>query len=403
MTPRRLAPAAVLLMLFLPACGKKTPVNLDDARPVAAAQNAFGFALLTRMERETPGKNVFVSPSSIASALTMTANGAGGATRAAMRKTLHLGGLTDEKINVGSAALQASLADPDPKVQIHTANALWANTGVAFASDFTASAKRFFDADATTLDFNAAGADRINAWVSEKTNGKIAQIVTPDALDGQAAVLTNAVYFHGIWQAKFDPSETKPDTFTLASGASKSVPMMTQDGKWAYFHGDGFQAVRLPYGAGRLSFDVFLPDKGVSLRKFARRLDAAAWEKWQARFQPTRLHLFLPRFKADYETELKAPLSAMGMSIAFGGNANFAPMGQRIAFISKVLHKTTLEVGEEGTEAAAATAVETLRSGVSPMPPPEMRVNRPFFCAIRDGATGAVLFAGFICEPSATP
>lgn len=399
MTPRRLAPAAVLLMLFLPACGKKTPVNLDDARPVAAAQNAFGFALLTRMERETPGKNVFVSPSSIALALTMTANGAGGATRAAMHKTLRMDGLTDEKINAGSAALQTSLTDPDPQVQIHIANALWANTGVMFAPDFTASAKRFFDADATTLRFDAAGADRINGWVKEKTAGKIAQIVTSDALARQAVVLTNAVYFHGIWQTKFDPSATQPDTFTLASGATKSVPMMTQDGKWAYFHGDGFQAVRLPYGAGRLSLDVFLPDKGVSLGKFARRLDAAAWEKWQARFQPTRLHLFLPRFKADYETELKASLTAMGMGIAFDANADFSPMGDSIAAMSQVLHKTTLEVSEEGTKAAAATAVIMVRSQINALPPPELRVNRPFFCAVRDNATGAVLFAGFICDP----
>lgn len=398
MPPRRLAFAALSLLL-LSACGKKMPVNMDNMRPVAAAQNAFGFALLAQLTRETPGKNVFVSPAGVTLALTMTANGAGGAAREAMRKTLHLSRLTPEQINAGSASLQTSLTDLDPQVTIRVANALWANRDVTFRPDFTASAKRFYDADATALTFDAAGASRINAWASEKTNGKITQIVMPDALKGSATVLTNAVAFHGIWQTKFDPSETQPDTFTLASGASKPVPMMTLEKETAYFRGDGFQAVRLPYGAGRVTFDVFLPDKNVSLTNFARRLDAAAWEKWQTRFRPTRVHLFLPRFRADYDAELKAPLTALGMGKAFEASADFSPMGQGIAAISQVLHKTTLEVSEEGTRAAAATAVMMTRSGVSSMPSPEMRVNRPFFCAIRDSATGAVLFAGFIADP----
>ncbi len=365
---------------------------------VSAAGNDFGFRLLHRLVADNPGSNVFFSPFSISQALTLTMSGAGGQTRTDMARTLGLTALPSSRINAANALLLPSLQNPDPKVEVSVVNALWANQGIVFAPQFQADAKQFYNAQATTLDFGTpAGAQTINDWVSASTQGKITQIVSAGDIAHASAVLTNAVYFHGEWQSPFDKAATADAPFHLSKSRTKTVPLMSQQGRFAYLQTPQFQAVSLPYSAGRLSLLVFLPTPGTSLDAFVSGLNSRRLDGWREAMQPAEMTLLLPRFGADYAVTLNKPLSALGMGSAFGP-ADFGPMGLPGVHISAVLHKAVLQVDEEGTTAAAATGVVMDMSAESP-PPTMMRVDRPFFCVLRDSVTGAILFAGVIRDP----
>ena len=170
--------------------------------------------------------------------------------------------------------------------------------------------------------------------------------------------------------------------------------------QYQYYDGRGFQAVRLPYSGGRLSMYVFLPAPRSSLAAFYAELSSRSWESWMGRFHVSEGEIALPRFKLEYEVRLNDALKALGMAAAFGERADFSGMarGERLR-IDEVKHKTFVEVGEEGTEAAAVTAAPMVLGAFMPEERFSMVVDRPFFCAIRDDQTGAVLFMGSIVEP----
>jgi serpin B len=274
---------------------------------------------------------------------------------------------------------------------------------VSFRPDFLERNRQFYGAQVTELDFNdPASAAVINDWVSQKTSGKIDRII--DQIDRDAILfLINAIYFKGKWTSEFKKEETKEDSFTLGDGRQKKHPMMSQSGKYDYLEGKNFQAVSLPYGNRRLSMYIFLPAKATTLAEFQKSLTAENWEKWMEEFDQTPGDIAVPRFRIEYEIELNDALKAMGMGLAFDHDrANFSKMVQsdeQVA-INRVKHKTFVEVNEEGTEAAAATSVEvTVTSVQVPRERFRMVVDRPFFCAIRDNETGAVLFMGAINDP----
>jgi serpin B len=175
--------------------------------------------------------------------------------------------------------------------------------------------------------------------------------------------------------------------------------MMSQSGSYRVYRGSDFQAVRLPYGEKRTAMYVFLPDRSSSLDEFQKRLTAENWNEWMSRFHHMEGSIVLPRFRLEYEKQLNETLMALGMGIAFGRGADFSAMCDTPAYISEVVHKTFVEVNEEGTEAAAATAVVMVRSMLMPQETFRMVVDRPFFCAIRDERTGALLFMGSVVEP----
>jgi len=374
-------------------------MNDASLASMTAAGTDFGFRLLRRLIL-APGGNVFFSPHSVSGALKMAMAGAGGETRRGMAAALGLGAMTPDQIDRASELLQSALSRQDPQVQLSVADALWANSASKFSADFEQRCRQFYGAHAATLDFGPpAAADVINGWVSRNTQGKIARLVSHSDIAQATAVLTNAVYFHGLWRTPFDGDDTHDAPFTLTGGATKTVALMRQTDTLPYLDSADFQAVSLPYGSGRVSLVVFLPKPSISLDTFLGTLDAGAWEGWLGEVRPTRLALFLPRFKAEYRVTLNAALMDMGMEAAFGIGADFRPMGLGGSMLGPVIHKAVLEVDEEGT-VAAATAVVMMRSAMSrPDPVPVMRVDRPFFCAIRDTETGALLFAGAIRDP----
>ena len=374
-------------------------------RQVVAANTGFGFNLLAQLSQNTPG-NVFLSPFGVTSALTMALGGAGGDTRRDMASALGLGAMTQEQITQANALLLPSLTPSDPGVELSVASALWANRGTAFSPAFQ-QATGLYHAHVETLDFTYPGAaDTINGWVKENTKGKIDHLVSSPDLVGATGILTNAVYFHGIWQNKFVKTATHDGPFTLEDGTTKTLPLMSQVEMFSYLDTSDFQAVSLPYKPGRLSLYVFLPKPGRNLDGFLSGLTANSWEGWLGKMQSTKVNITLPRFKVSYQAALNQPLTALGMRSAFAPGADFTPMGLQSpsgqgSFLTGVAHKAILEVDEEGTVAAAATGlVFGFGGGGFAHPPVAMRVDHPFFCAIRDNVTGAVLFVGVIRDPS---
>ena len=368
-------------------------IDNPDVSSVASANTRFGFKLLQDLRERDSGANIFISPLSISIALTMTYNGAVGETEHAMAEVLEIEGLDRDAVNHSNAALRNSLENPDPKVEISIANSIWSRQGVEFNADFLERNRVFFGAEIASLDFSALQAtETINEWVNTNTNGKIDKIV--DRISPQTLLfLINAIYFKGNWQDEFNKSMTRQGIFHLSDGSEKRVEMMRREGEYPYFRGENFEATSLPYGDGRLGMYIFLPNRDSNLNKFLENLNAENWEGWISQFQDRRHDMILPRFKLEYEVSLNDTLEALGMGIAFGSGADFSGMGPSL-FISEVKHKTFVEVNEEGTEAAAVTAVVGVKSI-----PSVFRVDRPFFFAIYDAETETILFMGTLTEP----
>jgi serpin B len=403
--------AVVAAMLGQPGCrphAAAPPEPAPPPPPVSAklidGHTDFAFRLFDKLRQEQPGANVFVSPTSIALALAMTCNGAAGDTEKAMLQTLGCTAMALDTLNKEGEALLTGLRNPDPQVELSIANSIWAKQGVPFSPAFLEALKASYDAPATELDFSApTAAPTINDWVKKATRGRIDGIVDPPIDPLMSCFLIDAVYFNGKWTDPFEERDTKPGDFNLLDGATKRMKFMSRDeAHLAYLKGDGFQAIVLPYGRGRMSMLILLPDEGAALEGLCARLSPKVWKDWLGRFGHIEVNLKLPRFRLEYESRLDDALSAMGMGIAFDPQrADFSRMSEVPQWISEVKHKTFVEVTEKGTEAAAATEVG-MEMGAEMQPRiVTFVVDRPFLCAIRDHATGAILFLGAVSDPEA--
>jgi serpin B len=370
------------------------------------------------MRKNAPGKNIVVSPLSVATALLLLDNGAGGDTRTAISRTLGVNGADLTLLNEQAAAQRESLkssGDGMAAPQLAIANGLWADKGVQLAEPFTETARRYFAAEARSLPFKSpASADIINAWASKNTAGKIPQVIDAPALAelSGGAVLTNAVYFKAPWQSEFAESLTKLGPFTLASGRTVQVPRMHQpsgEGEYtSYLKGEGFQAVTLPYRDDRkerrvyCAFYILLPDQGSAPDALLPQLTAENWRKWRGKFGQAEVDLTLPKFTTTFDASLTPPLTALGMGGAFSpDHADLGLVGlPPRSFIARATHTVYFDVNEKGTEAAAVTTIGMGFGGPpSAVPKVNFVVDRPFLCAIVEEKTGAILFIGIIDDP----
>lgn len=378
----------------------RATVQAETALHLPRAANQLGFDLLAELAKKSPGENVFISPYSIHSALCMAYSGARGGTASAMAAAMHVRKWTLPLLMSGCSELRQGLASSDSLVRFDIANSLWSRQGLPLRPEFKAGVEKQFDGRAQALDFGSPQALRtINGWVKEKTNGKIDKIlerIPPDA----ALYLINAIYFKGKWKAQFDKALTSDQDFQLPGGRAQRMPFMRQDGEYQYLRGKDFQAARLPYGSGRFAMYLFLPDGRDGLGGLLKSVTADNWSAWMSGFAKTKGHIELPRFKADYFRDLVPALDRLGMGPAFGQAADFSGMAPAGLSIDEVLHKTVVEVNEEGTEAAAVTSIGVKFTSVRPEPEPfRMVADHPFLMAIVDQGTKAVLFLGAIYEP----
>ncbi|MFC1483811.1 serpin family protein [Candidatus Neomarinimicrobiota bacterium] len=380
----------------------------SDELELVSSSDQFGLKLFREIVRQQPDTNIFISPLSVSMALGMTANGAATTTLEAMRSTLELGDLTEEESNAAYESLIELLTTADQEVRFDIANSIWYRDQWSFNADFLQRCRDYFEAVIQGIDFSdPAAADIINAWVKENTNGKIEEIVGKPINPFAVMFLINALYYKGTWTYEFDPEGTVDDQFTLSDGSHVPCRMMMQEADLLYHETETFQAIDLPYGDGIFSMTILLPKPGISVDTMITALNPGEWASWISQLDTHGVLVELPRFKFRYELVLNETLNALGMGIAFSNlQADFSRMLVEAdvtignIYIGMVKHKTFVQVDEEGTEAAAVTAVVV---GVTSEDPGDglihMRIDRPFAFVIRERTSGALLFMGKIVHP----
>jgi serine protease inhibitor len=395
----------VTALWTLAACAHDGTGPVEPVRPftsveeqVAAANTAFGLGLLQQLHAAESASNLLISPLSASMALGMSMNGAAGPTYDAMRGTLGFATLDEAQVNDAYRGLIRQLRSRDAKVEFRLANSIWHDRAFAVKQPFLQAARDHFDAEVAALDFRSPGAPgTISSWAERETGGRIRNLVDRiDPLD--VMFLVNAVYFKAPWQTPFEPKATAAQPFTRADGSSSDVPTMFLDGTMPSLRNPDVQMVELPYAGGAFAMVLLAPASGMDLDRLVGQLSPDRWQQWSAALEPGRIMLRLPKFRFEYAIGLNEALRQLGMGIAFEpGVADFT----RIAdyddlHISRVQHKTFIDVHELGTEAAAATSVTMSLTSM----PPEFRFDRPFLFAIRERESGALLFIGRVANPS---
>lgn len=375
---------------------------------VSQGNNRFAMELYGMACQADQTSNIFFSPLSISSALAMTYAGARGQTAEEMNDVLHFGtepGDIGEEFAVllgsmSSGTLQG--ADSGEPFTLSIANGLWVADGFALLPSYVQEMQSRFDAAVENLDFIGApeaSRETINGWIADKTLDRITNLIPSGMLDQETrVVLTNAVYFKASWDKPFEEAVTSDGRFMLADGSATVVPMMTQTEFFDYVSTEGCSAVELPYAGGGASMLILLPDGDIE--SFQQDLDTGKLTTIRSRMSRVNILLTMPRFEFTRSMQLGQILREMGMEMPFQGSADFSGItGQPNLYISEVMHKAFVKVDEEGTEAAAATAV-IMNITAMPPPPVEMTVNRPFIFLIIDEQTGSIVFMGRVMDPS---
>ncbi|EGG38657.1 serpin family protein [Paenibacillus sp. HGF5] len=383
----------------LSAQERKEVLGKVDAGMVKA-QNDFGLRLHQSLSDnpEYTSDNLIISPYSITQALALAYNGTAGDTAAEMADMLGWRGMNDAGINEGNRQLR-SLLENGGGVVLNVANSVWHRPGLKLKEAYAEAVKDSYGAEVRETDLKQEEAmHAINQWVKDKTSGMIPKIYHEPP--GGVAVLINAIYFNGGWTDEFDPANTVDEEFTLSDGTIQQVPMMKREDRYSYKEGESWQAIRIPYGDGRMHMLVILPKESSTIDKLHRQLwkDASVW-KGDYSFETVQLSL--PKFKAEQSFELPDALKSLGMVKAFDAvEADFSKMAEQGDgfWIDHVTHQTIVDVSEKGTKAAAVTAVGITESA-EPTEPIAMNINRPFFFAIEDRDTGAWLFMGSVLKP----
>jgi serpin B len=382
--------------------------NAPSAQTPSFVEGNTAFALELYGQLKTNPGNLFFSPYSISTALAMTYAGARSDTEKQMGRVLHFD-QAQRQLHSSFGELQRQLneAGKQQGIELSVANALWAQKGHLFLPAFLEVAQGEYQANVNQVDFKT-GAEtarsEINRWVSQKTKNKIKDILPPGSLtDLTRLVLANAIYFKGVWTKPYDKAQTSTQPFHLSTTRQVDVPLMHHFDNVRYMENSDFQAVELPYRGDELSTAVLLPCKVDACGELENRLTPALLSRALSQMKQQKVEIFLPRFKLESSFDLNNTLAGMGMPDVFGPKADLSGMdGTRLLYISGVFHKAWGEVNEEGTEAAAATAVAVGARAVMkpPPPPPVFRADRPFIFFIRDTRSGSLLFLGRFADPS---
>lgn len=410
--PRRRSRArlsAALLLAVCAACSDGAtaprpithlPRELTAAeQQVISGSNDFAFGLLREIDRRSsPDSNIFISPLSASMALGMTVTGAAGSTLDSMRTALGFADMSIGDIDASYKSLIDLLRGLDASVDFRVANSIWYRQGFPVEQSFLDAGSNFFGAEIQGLNFgSSASVSTINNWVSQSTNGKITQIV--DAIpDSVIMYLINAIYFKGTWALQFDKAKTHTAPFYLADGTTTSVQMMTQEDTFPAMSTPEYNAVELPYGGGAYTMVVVVPQGSTTVDDLITALDTPTWQSLLAGLTTQSGEVGIPRFELRWDDSLKAPLTALGMGIAFdAGRADFSGISKAGGlYITGVRQSTYVKVDEEGTEAAAATSVGMTPSSA---PLPLLVADRPFLFAIRERLSGTMLFVGKMVKP----
>lgn len=414
-TPR--PPLAVKLLVVGERVDGDAP-DADVARLVAS-QTDVAIDLLGRVIRNAKDPNVVIGPTSIMDAFTLLLAGAKGETATQIAEALRLD-LPPNRLNQAIATLDRQLTSRENrKVTLTIVNQLFGQAGYPFERGFLSRATRFFGAPLATVDFtrNPRNVARvINAWIADQTAGRITDVVKPAQLSAATRlIIVNATYLKAEWGQKFQKALTEPRTFHRLDGSTVKVPTMSQSGRFRAAFTDGSTVLELPYVGGDLTMLIVMPDDPAA---FLRDLDAKAVRRIVAGLKTdfmvqgvpfAYVDVLLPRFSARTNVPLKPLLQRMGMRDAWSpgaadltGIVDPSETGEAPLNVSGATHEAWVKVTEKGTEAAAVTLIDVGTGGGPPVPPPLARIDHPFYWFIRDRTTGAVLFTGYVTDPSAT-
>lgn len=375
---------------------------------LVAGNTAFALNLYGKLRAQKG--NLFFSPYSISTALAMTYAGARGDTATQMARTLHFD-LPQDKLHPSFAVLESQLrrAQENGKIRLDTANSLWPKKQYSLLPEFLEVCRKNYGVSITPVDYPNPGRKIINEWVAEKTRRRILELIKPGMMDTETRlVLVNAVYFYGAWLKPFRATPPMEQPFHISTNEQVRCQLMVQHGNYAYAETPELQILELAYAGNDLSMVILLPRKLDGIGALEEQLTPAKLAEWTKALPPApsqkyedEVAVLLPRFKATCEFRLVETLKGMGMKDACSWPAaDFSGIDRsRDLFISEAIHQAFVGVHEEGTEAAAATAV-VMRVGAAPRQIPIFRADHPFVFLIRDRHTGSILFIGRLMSPT---
>ncbi len=375
------------------------------SKDLLKANQTFAFELFAKMVQQEKGKNLAISPSSLSFALHMLCEGATGETKEQMVQALHLSRL--KKLSKANRALRGTLAKAMKGGHLDIANSVWVDKSLRVLPNYLNTLENAYRAEVKTRNLqDSATFQQINDWASEKTQGKIPNVVDlnqpPDP--DTKMLLMNVVYLKGIWKQSFDPIFTEEKTFQLANGTTKQVDTMFEiDLESYYFDDDRMQILFLLYANTSVGMYIILPREAEGLNDILADLDVETWKDWSESLYCQSVVVQLPRFKIEGDYTLNAALSSLGLSKIFemgDGFGGISDSPNAMLGVSGIRQKTFVEVNEEGTEAVAVT-VEQKATGIRLAPKPiEFIADHPFFFAISDTSSGAILFMGVVHDPN---
>lgn len=376
---------------------------------LSSANSLFALEMFRTLNESNPTGNIFFSPFSISSALAMVFLGTKGSTAAQLSKTFHFDSVED--VHSCFQSLNAEVSKRGASHTLKLANRLYGEKTYNFLPEFLTSTQKMYGADLAPVDFQHASEDarkEINQWVKGQTEGKIPELLAVGVVDSMTKlVLVNAIYFKGMWEEKFMKQDTTDAPFRLNKKNTKSVKMMYQKKKFffGYISDLKCKVLEMPYQGGELSMLILLPedieDESTGLKKIEEQITLEKLREWTKRenLENIDVHVKLPRFKIEESYILNSNLGRLGLQDLFNSSkADLSGMsGSRDLFISKIVHKAFVEVNEEGTEAAAATA--GIATFCMLLPEEEFTADHPFVFFIRHNPTANVLFLGRVCSP----
>lgn len=404
---------ALVVLLIVPliaACSKEpdeiipeeaVPINLTAEQiALVESENSFAFDIFRKVvENSEEPENIMISPLSISYALSMTLNGANGATQDSILKALRVSGITPEEINNSYQKLTEALLSVDKRVLMTIANSVWTENRFPVKESFIDILETYYNAESRSFNAGDPGTkDIINQWIEDNTNGLIENMLdelSPDIV----MLLINAIYFKGTWKYQFDEGDTDTKPFYLAD-RNVDVGMMSQNTNLKIYRGENFSLAELPYGQGNFVMDVILPDAIDGISTILPSITESNLNNWISNANVAEVDLYFPKFSYGYKKTLNDILADMGMGIAFTEFADFNNIANASLLIDEVIHQTFIETNEEGTEAAAATVVTFATTSVQPTTPFLFNADHPFLYLIREVSTNSVIFMGIVNNPA---
>ncbi len=403
-----------LLLLIIISSNQNLSFCNYFVKDSSIVQNNNQFALELYSEISLKPGNIILSPFSISSALAMTYAGARSETEKQMSNVMHFA-MNQDLFHNDYRQLSDNIEqlDNEKGIEINIANSLWAQKNYSFLDKFLKLTKKYYSAGLQFVDFvkeTEKSRKLINQWVEKETKQKIKDLLLPGTIDQSTVlVLTNAIYFYGIWENKFDTKNTYKSFFYKDDKTKVETSFMKQSDKFNYYEDNTLQALELPYSNNSLSMVIMLPALPLtpsqreveqtyeSINKFEKLLTYEMYNNIISGFRKRKVNVSVPKFKITSQFDLEEKLSQMGMPDAFSSSADFSGMtGKKDLHIDKVVHKAFIEVNEEGTEAAAATAVIMTKSAAIAV---TFKADHPYVFIIKDNNTESILFIGRVAEP----